>query len=186
VSDGSATYVHAKGGLLATRSGADTSYPVADALGSIRAITDGAGNVTGSAAYDPFGATTTQAGASSALGFTGELSDATGLINLRARLYDPATGAFTQTDPLRPGAPGVVGYNPYAYVGSNPVTWTDPSGLELAAGAIQYRYVSLAAAASLVTTGVRISAAILRLALILALPVGTALCLIACGLTDLR
>jgi hypothetical protein len=29
---------------------------------------------------------------------------------------------------MRPGAPGVVGYNPYTYAGSNPTTFTDPSG----------------------------------------------------------
>ena len=128
VSDGSATYLHAAGQLLSIASGTDTSYPPADALGSIRLITDGAGTVTGSAAYDPFGVRMAQTGTASLLGFTGELTDATGLVDLRARALDPASGTFTQTDPLRPGAPGVVGYNPYTYAGSNPTTFTDPSG----------------------------------------------------------
>jgi hypothetical protein len=35
---------------------------------------------------------------------------------------------FLSTDPVRPGASGVVGYNQYSYVGNNPTTWTDPSG----------------------------------------------------------
>jgi RHS repeat-associated protein len=104
---------------------------LSDALGSVRAITDPSGAVSGTAAYDPFGATTTSTGARSIFGFAGETSDASG-IYLRARTLDPATGTFGSTDPVRPGAPGVVGYNPYSYVGNDPTTRTDPSGLMVA------------------------------------------------------
>ena len=71
-------------------------------------------------------------------GFTGETSDAAG-IYLRARAYDPATGLFlsTRSGPAR--RPGVVGYNPYTYVGNNPTTWTDPNRQRaLVEAAIQY------------------------------------------------
>ncbi len=61
-------------------------------------------------------------------GFTGEQSDPTGLQYLRARYLDPTAGTFLSVDPVTPGAGGVVGYNPYTYVGNNPTTWTDPSG----------------------------------------------------------
>ena len=50
-----------------------------------------AGAVTGTAAFDAFGATTAQTGATSRFGFTGEMSDPAG-IYLRARTLDPATG----------------------------------------------------------------------------------------------
>lgn len=62
VSDGSATYIHANGELLSQRASGSTVYPLADALGSVRAITDGAGTVTGTAAYDAYGIRTAQVG----------------------------------------------------------------------------------------------------------------------------
>ena len=41
-----------------------------------------------------------------------------------ARMYDPEKGRFLQTDWL-----GYVdGMNPYAYVGNDPINFTDPSG----------------------------------------------------------
>ncbi|CAG0928113.1 tRNA(Glu)-specific nuclease WapA [Thermoflexales bacterium] len=66
---------------------------------------------------------------SSALRFTGEQTDDdTGLVYLRARWYDSATGRFTTRDPF----PGFVALpqtlHPYTYVGNNPVNLTDPSG----------------------------------------------------------
>jgi RHS repeat-associated protein len=65
----------------------------------------------------------------SALQYTGEQNDLdTGLIYLRARWYDPATGRFTTRDPF----PGFVALpqtlHPYVYVNNNPVNLTDPSG----------------------------------------------------------
>ena len=47
----------------------------------------------------------------------------TGLQHLRARYYNPSLGIFTQQDPVQ----GIVGgsasmyWNPYGYVGGNPV-----------------------------------------------------------------
>jgi RHS repeat-associated protein len=47
-----------------------------------------------------------------------------GLIYLRARYYDPATGQFMSRDPLA-AATG----DPYGYAGGDPLNGTDPSGL---------------------------------------------------------
>jgi len=127
VGDSSRSILQVGGDVLAEQSAGSTIYPLLDALGSVRAVTDAAGAVVGTASYDPFGVTTAQSGAASAFGFTGETRDAAG-INLRARAYDPITGTFSSFDPIRPGAPGVVGFNPYSYVGNNPTSWTDPTG----------------------------------------------------------
>jgi RHS repeat-associated protein len=54
--------------------------------------------------------------------FTGELSDANGLVYLRARYYSPALGVFPSLDPVE-------NLNRYQYVGANPVNWVDPSGM---------------------------------------------------------
>lgn len=136
VSDGTRSVLQVGGDVLAERSAGATVYPLLDALGSVRVVTDNAGNGIGTASYDAFGAQTAQSGASSAFGFAGEQRDASG-IYLRSRTLDPTTGIFLQTDPVRPGAAGVVGYNPYSYVGNNPSTLTDPSGRFAAEYALQ-------------------------------------------------
>ena len=68
-------------------------------------------------------------GSTSAFGYAGEYTDASGLTYLRARFYDPVTGTFLTRDPLvaQTGAP-------YGYAGGNPVTNTDPTGLCLVLG----------------------------------------------------
>jgi RHS repeat-associated protein len=58
-------------------------------------------------------------------GYTGREPDASGLVYYRARYYDPSVGRFTQRDPV-----GYLdGLNRYAYVGNNPINFTDPHGL---------------------------------------------------------
>ncbi len=47
-----------------------------------------------------------------------------GLTYLRARYYNPAIGRFTQEDVIYDD-----GFNLYAYCGSNPIIYSDPSGL---------------------------------------------------------
>jgi len=67
--------------------------------------------------------------APSAWGYAGEYQEGqTGLIYLRARWYDPATGRFLTRDPFAgiPTVPATL--NPYVYALNNPVMYTDPSG----------------------------------------------------------
>lgn len=69
-----------------------------------------------------------QSGTSLGFGFTGQQTDATGLVYLRARELDPKLGRFLSPDTVQPNAPGSQGYNLYAYVANNPTTWVDPTG----------------------------------------------------------
>jgi len=55
-------------------------------------------------------------------GFTGEETDSDGLIDLRARYYNPSIGQFMRLDPIET-------LNRYQYSGGNPVNFIDPSGL---------------------------------------------------------
>jgi RHS repeat-associated protein len=59
-------------------------------------------------------------------GFTGQYGDAvTGLDYYVSRYYDPVSGLFLSADKSEGNAQGL---NPYAYVGGNPETETDPTG----------------------------------------------------------
>jgi RHS repeat-associated protein len=128
-SDGTTTYVQAGGGTEELDASGTPTYHLADALGSTRGVTDGAGALIGTADYDAFGAVRNSTGVSSQLGYTGEQHDAeTGFTYLRARYANPTTGRFLSADSVQPNAPGTQGYNAYAYVANNPTTWTDPSG----------------------------------------------------------
>jgi RHS repeat-associated protein len=89
----------------------DIEYLHADLIGSVRLITDDTGAVTGSNAYDAFGNRTHTGTADSAFGYTGNWTDpGTGLLYLRARDYDPATGQFLAVDPAVDST-----RQPYAY-----------------------------------------------------------------------
>ncbi|MFB0535680.1 MAG: RHS repeat-associated core domain-containing protein [Anaerolineae bacterium] len=123
-----AAYVHGLS-LLAQQQAGAWQYPLPDGLGSVRHWTDASSQVTYVARYAPFGALLWQQGtAPGPWGFAGEMQDPTGLIYLRARWYDPATGRFLTRDPV-PGVPMLpASLNPYVYALNNPVLYTDPSG----------------------------------------------------------
>jgi RHS repeat-associated protein len=105
--DGSATYLHH------------------DQLGSIRLLTNSAGNQTGAATYKPYGKLDASTGTVSRLGYAGEYTDPeTGLQYLRARYYEPESGQFLSRDPLVN-----LTNDPYGYTGGNPLNDTDPTGL---------------------------------------------------------
>jgi RHS repeat-associated protein len=95
----------------------------------VRATTDAAGHVTASYRTDEYGVVTEAAGGGGQpFGFTGEQRDATGLVYLRARMYDPNVGRFMQRDTYPGGMGSSIGLHRYAYVGNNPINATDPSG----------------------------------------------------------
>ena len=60
--------------------------------------------------------------------FTGQISDASGLIFMNARYYDPVLVSFLSPDTVVPEPGQPEGYNRYAYANGNPFAFTDPSG----------------------------------------------------------
>jgi RHS repeat-associated protein len=81
---------------------------------------------------DPFGAPTDVDGTSSQpFGYAGEQTDVeTGLVNLRARMYDPQLGRFIQRDRFGGRVSRPDSLNRYAYGLNNPLSQTDPSGFD--------------------------------------------------------
>jgi len=124
---GATAYVRGPGSLSAVTGGVRQQLLI-DGLASTRLVTDETGTITGTADYSTYGEVASQTGSVGALGYTGELQDPSGLLYLRARTYQPATGTFLSKDLLQPNLPGTQGWNPYNYVGNNPATRTDPSG----------------------------------------------------------
>ncbi|MCA0454327.1 MAG: RHS repeat-associated core domain-containing protein [Chloroflexi bacterium] len=79
--------------------------------------------------YTPYGTALEQYGTlESSLGFTGEMTDPSGLQYLRARYANPNLGMFLTRDPVEGVMDRVMSRNGYSYVEGNPVNYTDPSG----------------------------------------------------------
>ena len=99
-----------------------------DHLGSIRYLTDSAGQIVNSYDYDSYGRP--QFGVTiveQPFQYTGrEWDEATGLYHYRARAYDAETGRFLQEDPIWFQSDDL---NVYRYVLNNPTNLVDPSGL---------------------------------------------------------
>ena len=120
IADGTVENVFGPNGLAeqVTDSSQTSQFAGADALGSIRLITDGSGNVVGTGSYSPWGVPDSGSVTLNGFGFTGEQVDPeSGFVYLRNRYYDPTTSRFLTPDPL--GALGS-GVNLYAYAGNNP------------------------------------------------------------------
>jgi RHS repeat-associated protein len=73
-----------------------------DQQGSTRLLTGSTGKTEATFTYGPYGALTGSAGtATTPLGYDAQyISSDTGLIYLRARVYDPATAQFLTVDPF--------------------------------------------------------------------------------------
>ena len=106
-------------------------YYLRDPIGSVTDLTDAMGVSVARYGYEPFGAPLTPASTSgpvNPVGFTGEYTDPTGDISLRARQYNPASGMFSAVDPVA-GAVSAPGVSRYVYVGGMPGVLVDPSGM---------------------------------------------------------
>ena len=107
------------------------SFYHTDGLGSTRLLTNNSGVVTDRYSYDVFGSSRTHTGVSAQpFTYTGEQVDPeAGLVYLRARYYEPATGRFNNVDPFMADATESQSLNRFVYVRNNPIRFTDPEGL---------------------------------------------------------
>ncbi len=115
----------------------DRIYYLTDANNNVTALADASGNVIERYVYDPYGNVTiydaTWSNTRSASSYANcvlfggmSLDPLTGLYGDRARWYHPGLGTFTSRDPLGLSA----GPNMYSYTGDNPISCTDPGGLQ--------------------------------------------------------
>jgi RHS repeat-associated protein len=112
--------------LSILRSGT-ASYYQADALGTVTSLSNSAGALANTYAYDSFGNLTASTGTiTNPVRYTGrEFDSETGLSYYRARYYDPQNGRFLSEDLIR----SLFDLNRYKYVGNHPLVLTDPLGL---------------------------------------------------------
>lgn len=91
---------------------------------------DGAGALARRWEWEPFGTARAESGTTQArFGYGGEeRDDETGLVNLRARYYDPAIGRFLSRDSLAGAATLPQSWNRYSYTENDPINHLDPSG----------------------------------------------------------
>ena len=151
LSDGTNSYIYGPDGLPIEQidNAGNVLFLDHDAQGSVRLLTDAAGDVKGAASYDAFGSQTAQSGETSPFGFDGMYLDAeSGLYAMSGGVYDPATGQSVRSS----GNPAVLsvelffdtyesakpvcdvgwycphsdGLSPYVAGGGDPVNHVDP------------------------------------------------------------
>jgi RHS repeat-associated protein len=127
LSDGTNSYIYGSGGLPIEQitSGGTVTYLHHDQQGSTRLLTGSTGTATGKCSYSAYGTPTCEGTTTTPLGYDGQYTSSdTGLIYMRARVYDPTTAQFLTIDPL-----DAITRAPYYYAGDNPVNEQDRTGL---------------------------------------------------------
>ncbi len=116
--------------LISQRRGSDTSVYHYDGLGSARALSDAAGNITDTYNYAAFGEKLNETGSTeNDYLYTGEQYDGNlDQYYLRARYYDQNIGRFTQQDTWMGNSQDPITLHKYLYANVDPVGNVDPSG----------------------------------------------------------
>jgi RHS repeat-associated protein len=121
------------GAALAESTDGVSSWLLSDPFANVTAASTTTGSaVSGTRKLNAFGAARAPATGTledSAIGFAGQyLEAATGMYDMRARDYNPASGRFTAGDPVAV-ATGMPYFSGYSYAYNNPLMHTDASGL---------------------------------------------------------
>ena len=121
-------YVHGAGLSQMIESNQSYTYHF-DAIGNTMAMTDQSQNVVNQYAYSPYGRSLGKSEQKSQpftyVGQYGVQAEQNNHYYMRARYYDADTGRFISEDPI--GFDG--GINLFAYASSNPILYSDPTGL---------------------------------------------------------
>jgi RHS repeat-associated protein len=121
-------------GLISQKTSADQEYFLTDGQGNTRLTLNSQGNIVSRYSYDAFGNMIEAVGNTSDYLYSGHSSESSiGLYYMRARFYDPTLGRFLSRDPYPASLQGQNEYNRYAYVASNPINYSDPSGMSIMA-----------------------------------------------------
>jgi RHS repeat-associated protein len=112
--------------LLAMLRNATTSYYHVDGLGSVTSLSNGAGALAQTYAFDSFGNQTSSSGSlTNSFRYTArEFDNETGLYFYRARYFDPTIGRFLGEDSVH----NYLYKSFYSYVFNSPTNATDPTG----------------------------------------------------------
>ena len=122
-------FVHAPRGIHAVDDGTDWNFYAQDGLGSVRAVVDDMAAVQTSMNFDPYGNPMGAYGAGVGyFGFTGEQTDASGYVFLRARYYEPQLSIFSALDPWEGISNRPMSLNGYSWVEGNVINAVDPTG----------------------------------------------------------
>jgi RHS repeat-associated protein len=127
LSNGTYSFIYGPAGLpieQINNSTGTVTYLHHDQAGSTRLLTGSAGTVTGKCTYGAYGTPTCEGTTNTPLGYDAQYTSTdTGLIYMRARVYDPATAQFLTVDPAV-----WLTREPYTYTNDNPLSFADPSG----------------------------------------------------------
>ena len=94
--------------------------------GDVSMLADNAGNMAASYIFDAYGNQSEENTVYNPFGYRGEYTDAeSGLVYLRARMYDSETGRFMSEDPAK------AEFNWYVYCHNNSIKYIDPTGLDV-------------------------------------------------------
>jgi RHS repeat-associated protein len=129
LSDGTNSYIYGPGNLPIEQVNNSTGFVLYlhhDQQGSIRMLTGASGKGEGTVTYDAYGNVTGTTGtAATPLGYDAQYTSSdTGLIYLRARVYDPKTAQFLSVDPAVS-----ITAAPYTYASDSPMNEEDVTGL---------------------------------------------------------
>lgn len=102
----------------------DGLYYLYNGQGDVSILIDGSGTTIADYEFDAYGNQSQENEVYNPFGYRGEYTDTeSGLIYLRARMYDAETGRFINEDPIK------VGLNWYIYCNGNPILFIDMFGL---------------------------------------------------------